>query len=111
MKSDNELVEEVKSGRIAAFAELVERHQRALLRLCLRLLKDIERSEDVVQDAFVKAYQKIHLFEGRSSFKNWLYQIALNTAKNKIRATANAVSFETVDVLVQAQAHVALEKA
>lgn len=89
MKSDTELVLEAKSGinEIArpAFSELVHRHQRALLRLTLRFTRELTLAEDIVQESFIKAFQKIHLFEGRSSFKSWLFQIALNTAKNRFR--------------------------
>ena len=87
IKSDRQLVDLLQNGEVAVFSELVKRHQRGLLRLCMRLLKNQSLAEDVVQESFVKAYQKIHLFEGRSSFKSWLYQIALNTGKNKLRVT------------------------
>lgn len=85
MKSDIELVQAVKDGDRKAFSELVQRHQRSLLRLTLRFTREQSLAEDVVQESFLKAYQKIHLFEGRASFKSWLFQIALNTAKNKFR--------------------------
>lgn len=85
MKSDIELVLEVKNGERKSFSELVHRHQRALLRLCLRFTREQSLAEDIVQESFIKAYQKIHLFEGRSSFKSWLFQIALNTARNRFR--------------------------
>ncbi len=86
MKSDIELVEDVKAGDGQAFSELVQRHQRALLRLSVRFLRDLALAEDVVQESFIKAYEKIHSFEGRSSFKSWLFQIAVNTAKNRLRS-------------------------
>jgi RNA polymerase sigma-70 factor (ECF subfamily) len=89
MKSDIELVHDVKQGDRKAFSELVQRHQRALLRLSLRFTRELSLAEDIVQESFIKAYQKIHLFEGRSSFKSWIYQIALNTAKNRFRDRAN----------------------
>jgi len=85
MKSDIELVLETKQGNQRAFSELVQRHQRSLLRLCLRFTREQTLAEDVTQEAFIKAYQKIAMFEGRSSFKSWLYQIAMNTAKNRFR--------------------------
>jgi RNA polymerase sigma-70 factor (ECF subfamily) len=85
MKSDIELVIEVKNGERKSFSELVQRHQRSLLRLTLRYTREQALAEDIVQESFIKAFQKIHLFEGRSSFKSWLYQIALNTAKNRFR--------------------------
>lgn len=92
--ADLELVERVKLGDKSAFSSLVLRHQRGLLRLGLRFVKDLDQAEDIVQEAFIKAYEKLSSFEGRSSFKSWLYQIALNTARNRLRESRR----ETVDV-------------
>ena len=83
--TDLELVEKVRGGERKAFSELVKRHQRGLLRMSLRFVKDIDNAEDVVQESFIKAFQKLNSFEGRSSFKSWLYQITVNTARNKLR--------------------------
>lgn len=83
--SDIQLVEEVRKGHRASFSELVKRHQRGLLRLSMRFVKDQDIAQDVVQEAFIKSYEKLNSFEGRSSFKSWLYQIAVNTARNKLR--------------------------
>ena len=66
MKADLELVEKVRNGNRAAFSGLVTRHQRLLLRLALRMTRDLEMAEDIVQEAFIKAYQNIHRFEGRA---------------------------------------------
>jgi RNA polymerase sigma-70 factor, ECF subfamily len=86
MKADLRLIEEVKQGKTSAFAELVERHQRTMMKAALRITRDMTVAEDVVQETFIKAYQKLNSFEGRSSFKSWLYQITLNTARNKLRS-------------------------
>lgn len=51
----------------------------------LRFTREQSLAEDIVQESFIKAFQKIDLFEGRASFKSWLFQIALNTAKNRFR--------------------------
>jgi RNA polymerase sigma-70 factor (ECF subfamily) len=93
--TDLELIEDVKNGDRASFSELVKRHQRGLLRLSMRFMKDSDSAQDVVQEAFIKAYEKLSLFEGRSSFKSWLYQIAVNTAKNKLRE--NRRQFSDID--------------
>ena len=84
-KTDQQLVEEVRSGKRASFSELVKRHQRGMLRLSMRFMKDLDVAQDVVQDAFIKSYEKLNMFEGRASFKSWLYQITVNTARNKLR--------------------------
>jgi RNA polymerase sigma-70 factor, ECF subfamily len=105
MKADLELVRDVKSGDRNAFSELVRRHQKGLYRMIARLTRDQGMAEDVVQEAFIKAYQKINLFEERSSFKSWLFRIAINTANNKLRARrADTVSLENVNASVQSEA-------
>lgn len=105
IKTDLELVEEVKSGHRRAFSELVKRHQKGLLRMSLRFVKDLSTAEDVVQESFIKAYEKLHSFEGRSSFKSWLFQIAVNGARNRLRDTRrNMIDIENVQIAVGAQA-------
>ncbi len=84
-KTDQQLIEEVRAGQRASFSELVKRHQRGMLRLSMRFMKDLDSAQDVVQDAFIKSYEKLNMFEGRSTFKSWLYQITVNTARNKLR--------------------------
>ena len=95
--TDLELVDFVKAGERKAYSTLVRRHQKAVLRLCVRFMKDLSTVEDVVQDAFIKAYERIASFEGRSSFKSWLFQIAVNTAKNKLRDNRSATR-DTMDI-------------
>ena len=94
-KSDQDLIQEVRAGQRSSFSELVKRHQRGLLRLSMRFMKDLDISQDVVQEAFIKAFEKLHMFEGRASFKSWLYQIAVNTARNKLRE--NRYDFTNID--------------
>jgi RNA polymerase sigma-70 factor (ECF subfamily) len=94
-KTDQQLVEEVRAGHRASFSELVKRHQRGLLRLSVRFMKDLDIAQDVVQEAFIKAYEKLNMFEGRASFKSWLYQITVNTARNKLRE--NRYDFTDID--------------
>lgn len=95
VKTDFQLIDEVRGGQRASFSELVKRHQRGLLRLSMRFMKDLDISQDVVQEAFIKAFEKLHLFEGRASFKSWLYQIAVNTARNKLRE--NRYDYSNID--------------
>ena len=95
LKSDIELIDEVRKGNRSSFSELVKRHQRGMLRLSMRFMKDMDLAQDVVQDSFIKAYEKLNLFEGRASFKSWLYQITVNTARNKLRE--NRYDFSNID--------------
>lgn len=104
-KDDLELISEVRKGNRVAFSELVRRHQKALLRLCMRFVKDMSQAQDIVQDSFIKAYEKLDTFEGRSSFKSWLFQIGVNTAKNKLRDQfSKSLSYDEVEFSVAAKA-------
>ncbi len=104
-KTDMELVEETRQGDRRSFSELVKRHQKNLLRLSLRFVKSVDLAEDIVQDSFIKAYEKLHSFEGRASFKSWLFQIAVNTARNRLRETKrDTTDIDKVQVAVLAVA-------
>ncbi len=108
IKTDQQLVEEVRAGKRASFSELVKRHQRGMLRLSMRFMKDLDVAQDVVQDAFIKSYEKIHMFEGRSSFKSWLCQITVNTARNKLRE--NRYDFSDIEDIQLSVAPIAERK-
>ena len=108
-KTDLQLVEEVRNGQRASFSELVKRHQKGLLRLSMRFVKDLDIAQDVVQESFIKTYEKLNSFEGRSSFKSWLYQITVNTARNKLREDRYDFSdIEDVQLGVDPQAETSL---
>ncbi|MBC3862206.1 RNA polymerase sigma factor RpoE [Undibacterium jejuense] len=79
---DQILVERVQRGDKKAFELLVSKYQRKLLRLVSRLVYDQAEAEDVVQEAFIKAYRALPNFRGDAAFYTWLYRIGINTAKN-----------------------------
>jgi RNA polymerase sigma-70 factor, ECF subfamily len=79
---DQLLVERVQRGEKKAFELLVIKYQRKLMRLVSRLVRDQAEAEDVVQEAFIKAYRALPQFRGDSAFYTWLYRIGINTAKN-----------------------------
>lgn len=64
------------------FAALYEEHNRAIYYLCLRLLSNPEKAEDATHDVFLKAFRKLDAFRGDSSFRTWLYRIAINHCHN-----------------------------
>ena len=110
VNTDGVLIESAKSGDSKAFSSLVLKHQQSLLRLCMRFTSSQDLAEDIVQDTFVKAYRKLSTFEGRSSFKSWLLQIAINTAKNKLRATRDTVNIDNVQISIGGLSTEGLEK-
>jgi RNA polymerase sigma-70 factor, ECF subfamily len=66
------------------FPRLAEPHRQALKLYCYRMLGSLQDAEDAVQDTFVSAWNALDEFEGRASFKNWLYRIATNTCLNAL---------------------------
>lgn len=84
--TDRELVAQAKSGDAQAFGTLVRRHQRRIFRLAFHLVRTGAEAEDVTQETFVRAYQAIDRFDGRSEPFTWLYRIAVNLSLNTIRA-------------------------
>jgi RNA polymerase sigma-70 factor (ECF subfamily) len=77
---DDRLITECREGNTAAFGELVSRYQDRLFNTVVRLTDNAEDARDVVQEAFLHAYQSLHSFKGDSLFFTWLYRIAVNTA-------------------------------
>ena len=79
------LVEAAKAGDVGAFEELVRRYDRNVFRIAQHITQNREDAEDVVQDAFYKAYSNLNQFQGQSKFYTWLVRIAVNEALMRLR--------------------------
>lgn len=89
---DRRAIAECLAGRPAAYGELVRRYQDRLYNAVYRVTNNAEDTFDVVQDAFINAFQSLKSFKGDSEFFTWLYRIAFNAAisvKRKKRAVAS----------------------
>jgi RNA polymerase sigma-70 factor (ECF subfamily) len=82
---DVELVERVKAGDLAAFEQLMRQYERQIFRISLQITQNREDAEDIVQDTFFKAFQKIDQFQGNSKFYTWLVRIAVNESLMRLR--------------------------
>jgi len=96
---DFDVVRAIQQGQTELFSNIVKKYDKALLRLVSRHIRDRELVKDVVQEAFFKAYQHVGRFEFRCSFKNWLYKIAINTARNKLRAMREMENIDEVVIV------------
>jgi RNA polymerase sigma-70 factor (ECF subfamily) len=83
--SDKELVQRCQDDA-AAFEELLRRHRRAIYAYAVACINSREDAEEVTQDVFVKVYRAAHRFNSHYRFSTWLYTIASNTCKNKLRS-------------------------
>jgi RNA polymerase sigma-70 factor (ECF subfamily) len=91
---DRRLIADCLGGRREAFGHLVTRYQTRLYNAALRLVQSPDDAADVVQDAFLNAFQSLHTFKGDAEFFTWLYRIAFNTAISFKRKKRPAVSLE-----------------
>jgi RNA polymerase sigma-70 factor (ECF subfamily) len=83
--NDQILVEKIKDGNRKAFEELVLKYQKEIYFLAYRMVLNKEDAADVVQEIFVQVFRKIHQFHSFSTFKTWLYRVAINQCKNFLR--------------------------
>src|SRR5438045_3427917 len=79
------LVQAAKKGDVGAFEDLVRRYDRNVFRIAQHITQNREDAEDVVQDAFLKAYSNLPQFQEQSKFYTWLVRIAVNEALMKLR--------------------------
>jgi RNA polymerase sigma-70 factor (ECF subfamily) len=80
-----ERVRRAQQGDVAAFEELYRDHVGRVFALCMRLSGDCGLAEDLVQDVFVRAWEKLGSFNGRSAFSSWLHRLAVNLVTSRWR--------------------------
>ena len=84
------LVTAAKGGDVGAYEQLVRKYDRNVFRIANHITQNREDAEDVVQDAFLKAFQNLDRFQGNSKFYTWLVRIAVNEALMRLRKRRNA---------------------
>lgn len=92
--TDAQLARRVQRGDIDAYGELVERHMAKAYRVAYRLLSQAQDAEDLVQDAFVAALQKIESFDATRDFAPWFYRILVNRCLNARKARSRRSTTE-----------------
>jgi RNA polymerase sigma-70 factor (ECF subfamily) len=102
--AEESFVAELKSGSETAFGLLVAQYGRQIYSLLSRSLRDPADAADVTQDVFIKVFRNISGFDGRSSLRTWIYQIALREASNQRRWWSRHKQQETtIDALIENQ--------
>src|SRR5271154_4510233 len=93
---DVALIERVRAGDTAAYDTLVHKYERQIFRIAQHITQNREDAEDVMQDAFLKAFQKLDQFQGNSKFYTWLVRIAVNESLMRLRKrrTSKTVSID-----------------
>jgi RNA polymerase sigma-70 factor (ECF subfamily) len=100
LAEERRLVRRAQEGDLAAFEQLYRQNERRVYAVCLRMSSDASLAEELTQDVFIRAWQKLGAFRAESAFSSWLYPIAVNTALSERRARRRRTSrvFSTDDL-------------
>jgi len=101
MDEDLDLINRTAAGDREAFNELVIKYQKPLYSMLYRMVSNHEDASDLLQKTLVKAFSGLGSFERRSTFKTWLYQIAINLAKNVYRDRSKFQQVPIDDVVIK----------
>lgn len=85
LNNEKELLEEIACGDMAAFSTLMKHYSQGVYTLVVRIIGNECEAEEVTQDIFMKVYNQLSYFSGRSTFSTWLYRIAYNAAISHTR--------------------------
>src|SRR6266704_6949438 len=95
--TDQEIVDRVKAGDTALYEIIMRRYNQLLYRVAKAILRDDAEAEDVMQDAYVRAYQHLADFEGRAKFSTWLTRIAVHEALARSRRHSRFQSLDNAE--------------
>jgi RNA polymerase sigma-70 factor (ECF subfamily) len=85
-ESDADALAQARAGDSGGFRTLVERHSRGMFRLAYRMTSNEQDAEDVVQEAFLRAFRRLDQYDERARFSSWLFRITANCAYDALRA-------------------------
>lgn len=94
---ETSLVKEMQENKLEAFEEIIRRYQKKVYSLAFNLTHNQQDAEDITQEVFLRVFNKIKTFLGKSAFSSWIYRIALNVSFMKIKSQKrNPISLERV---------------
>jgi RNA polymerase sigma-70 factor (ECF subfamily) len=103
MMDETDTINDILGGNTHAYALLVNRYQTGLIIHCENIVKNREDAEDIAQEAFIKAYRRLHNFDStKARFSTWLYRIATNLALDHLRRNKHKIDVDDVELLAEA---------
>ncbi len=91
-----DLIVQAQEGNREAFGELVLRYRKGVINVVYRMCGDVNLAEDVAQEAFIKAWEHLPSYQPKAPFRNWVYRIATNSARDVLRQGKETVSVDEV---------------
>jgi RNA polymerase sigma-70 factor (ECF subfamily) len=92
--SDRDLILQARRGETAAFSELVVRYQTGVFNVCYRILHERGEAEDLAQESFIRAYDRIHTFDIEREFGPWIRRVAANLCLNHLESQKVTVELD-----------------
>ncbi len=83
---DAEVIDQIRAGQKEAFENIVVRYNRRIYAVAYRYVNNSEEAADITQEIFIRVWEKLETFRGDSKFSTWLFQLAGNHCKNKLKA-------------------------
>ncbi|MFQ5530118.1 MAG: RNA polymerase sigma factor [Gemmatimonadota bacterium] len=93
--TEAQLIEAARAGDQRAMGDLYTAHAGRVFSVVRRVLGDEHLAEDVSQDAWIRAFEKLHLFRGEAAFGTWMHRLAVNAAVNRLRSLGRRSKLET----------------
>ncbi len=91
---EKNLIKELKKGKEEAYVFLLKNYGNRLIKTCYLMLKDEKDAEDIVQETFIKVFSHINSFKGASSLYTWIYRIAINLCKDRLKTKRDDFPYE-----------------
>ncbi len=95
---DHELVAGLRKGDQACLQEILNKYTEKVHNLAMRIARNQEDAEEILQDVFLTVFRKVEKFEGKSAFSSWLYRITVNTAFMKLRKRKQTAAISLEDI-------------
>lgn len=92
---NEELISRILNGEINLYQHIMRRYNQRLYRICMSIIHNDEEAEDVMQDAYMKAYEHLPMFEGKSKFSTWLIRILINESLLWIQRNKRKIDYQT----------------
>lgn len=99
--NEKQLIGKILKGDTSAFGYFVDTYQDMAVTIAFRICRNRQDAEDVVQEAFVKAFHNLHAFKNSSKFSTWFYRIVYNTALTLVRSSqynTELVDYQQIDI-------------
>jgi len=110
MLTDNQIINQVLEGNVQAYRHLVDKYRDMAYTVALKLMKDSNAAEEVAQEAFIKAFEKLNTFKGDAAFSTWLYTIVYRTGIYQLRKHNPLDGLDDQSNFIKLDSHNAIEQ-